>query len=446
METRTNYLINLLGDNLEARMAIRELPLFHTSSEDLLELSFRYGRIFSLRQGETLTREGEFDQWVYFIINGSLDVLVGGEKVDTITSSLVGERCILGEPRKATLQAGEGGINALGVDMALLDALQDPQQSERENFPVYLELLGRIVGEIVQRVAEMELNRLGIAHRHQIIRQAERDTEVIEQLKNNEFSSDKSTCFAIYKYLNRHEPVLLSEATMGNPLNIDTRRIYILCLEWNRPDVLLQLAREILVLNGNGSANSAAGNNPTGISMNFRDFLKQAAEVISKRHHEVHGEAPPIPLAEINLFFSLNYDFEIDLRGLSAWLRQIHGYSEKELAKVMMVLLREVSSYTALVNGEIKQLLSEMKELDFIKSLGTSVESPLSDVSEFFGSTPPEDLIPFFSKHILEVHLIHPYQESLANWRDPDHATEAHKGPTSGPGSDKTELLGNLFD
>ena len=59
MEVKTNYLGALLGGDQNARMAIREIPLFRTCSDELLELVFRYGRIFSLREGETLGIVGE---------------------------------------------------------------------------------------------------------------------------------------------------------------------------------------------------------------------------------------------------------------------------------------------------------------------------------------------------------------------------------------------------
>ena len=271
MNRETSYLGNLLGDVPEARMAIRELPLFRTCSEDLLDLAFRYGRIFSLREGEDLTREGEFDQWVYFVIDGRLEVYVDEERVDTITSSLVGERCILGEPRRATLKASRGGINALGVDMSLLDTLTDPAQAGGENLPIYLELLGRIVGEIVERVAEMEFNRMNVVHKHGILTQSERITGIVDHLRQNGFSDNQEAEFTIHRHLVRHEPVLLSRATDTDPFKVDTRRVYTLCLEWGRPDILHDLAEAVCRQSGPGfPSNSTTGevvDKPPGLQL-----------------------------------------------------------------------------------------------------------------------------------------------------------------------------------
>ena len=448
MQATTNYLGNLLGGDQNARMAIREIPLFRTCSDELLELVFRYGRIFSLREGETLTREGEFDQWVYFVIDGRLEVFVDGERVDSITSSLVGERCILGEPRRATLKAGAEGINALGVDMALLDALRDPAHPERDNLTVYLELLGRIVGEIVQRVAEMEFNRMGVVQKHSIILKAVHQSDMVEKFKNNAFQEDKAASFAIHRYLNRHEPVLLSEATFGDPFDVDTRRIYVLCMEWGRLDVLFALADQLTALNDGGAAKPAGAEGESGQDLDFSHFLKRASEAILRRHTEQHGEDAPIPPAELRLFFTLNYDFEIDLKGLAAWLSRVQGYAEKELAEVLMVLLREVSAYTGQVNAGMKRLLMELKAVNFIKELETTDERALSNISDFYDTTPPEDLIPFFSKNILEVHLIQPYLDALAELGEPE--TGAGEGPGgaegAAPGQQGKELLDSLFD
>ncbi len=92
MTVKANYLQQILGDNEEAQLAIREIPYFRDCSDKLLRLIFRYGRVFSLQEGEELTREGEFDQWVFIVLSGRLAVYVGDDRVDVTTSSLVGER------------------------------------------------------------------------------------------------------------------------------------------------------------------------------------------------------------------------------------------------------------------------------------------------------------------------------------------------------------------
>lgn len=448
MNRDTNYLGNLLGDVPEARLAVRELPMFRTCSEDLLDLAFRYGRIFSLREGEDLTREGEFDQWVFFVIDGRLEVYVEGERVDTITSSLVGERCILGEPRRATLKASRGGINALGVDMSLLDVLTNPDQAGGENLSIYLELLGRIVGEIVERVAGMEFNRMNVVHKHGILTRSERVGEIVDLLRNNGFSDDPEVGFTIHRHLARHEPVLLAGATETDPFKVDTRKVYALCLEWGRPDILYALAETVRRLSEPAHPSAAENAGQEEEPQGFSDFLKRAAEVIVIRHENAHAGEAPVQAGELRRFFSLNDELEIDLRGLTAWLGREHGYPEHELAEVLMLLLREVSGYTARVNTMLKRMLGEMKEIHFIQNLEGVEEGTLTDITEFYASTPPEDLIPFFSKNVLDVHLIQPFLKRLAEMGT------AHPAAGNAPGengdapeaSESEDLLGKLFD
>ncbi len=507
MKPITNYLANVLKDDTDALMAIREIPVFRTSSQELLELVFRYARIYSLPEGGELTREGEFDQWVYFIIGGRLDVYVGGARVDTIASSLVGERCLLGEPRKATLRAAKGGMIALGVDMALLDALNDPAQTGEENRTVYLELLGRIVGEIVQRVAEMEFNRMDIVNKFEMYRQSDRMASIVDALRQNAFHDHPARNFAIHRHLNRFEPVLLSRALVGDAHRVDTRRVYALCLEWGRSDVLFALAREILAsddsagdeFSGNGLAGEESPDSDPGLQENdresdregdgesgqgaepgapggggeppatspsspagrsdlssdFKHFLEALGSRISGHHSQSRSGDPALVEGELRRFFTLNDDLEVDLRGITRWLKTRYGYGERELADIMMLVLQEASAYTAQLNSRIQEMLRELSEFHFFQQLGSAGEDSFSNISIFFDSTPPEDLISYFSQNILDLHLIHPYLEKMgdvSNLPIPGDGGKEDSTAQEGDGEDSPQsssgqgLADSLFD
>lgn len=515
MKPITNYLANVLQNDEDALMAIREIPLFRTSSQELLELVFRYARIYSLPEGGELTREGEFDQWVYFIIGGRLDVYVGEARVDTISSSLVGERCLLGEPRKATLRAAKGGMNALGVDMALLDALNSPAQTGEENRTVYLELLGRIVGNIIQRVAEMEFNRMDIVNKYEMYRQSDQMASIVDALRQNAFLNHPARNFAIHRHLNRFEPVLLSRALVGDGHRVDTRRVYALCLEWGRSDVLFTLAREILAsddsagdeFSGNGAAgdespDSDQGNDPgtqesnresdrengqdtdskaapkaepgasggdgeppatspsspaerSDLSSDFKHFLVALGSRISDRHGQSHSGGPALAVGEMRRFFTLNDDLEVDLRGITHWLKTRYGYGERELADILMLVLQEASAYTAQLNSRIQEMLRKLSEFHFFQQLSSVSEDSFSNVSTFFDSTPPEDLISYFSQNILDLHLIRPYLEKMGdvsnlalagNGGQEDSTAQEGEGEDSPQSSSGQGLADSLFD
>jgi hypothetical protein len=130
---------------------------------------FRYGKPVNLKQGEVLIQEGLFDQWVYFVIKGNLDVVISGKNLGSTSGPIVGERCILGEPRGANLVAGKKGIMALGVEMTIMDELnrtvndyrktasneEDLKRFSEEKMAVSLELLVIVLLEVLGRIINM---------------------------------------------------------------------------------------------------------------------------------------------------------------------------------------------------------------------------------------------------------------------------------------------------
>jgi len=166
MDPVTNYCESVLGDNKTAKSALRQIPEFSDCSEDLLDMVFKYSKPVNLKPGEILIQEGLFDQWVYFIINGELDVIIADKNLGATSGPIVGERCILGEPRGADLVAGKEGLLALGVEMTIIDQLnrdvndfQKTTENESEvllfseaKMSVGLELLVIILKEVVGRI------------------------------------------------------------------------------------------------------------------------------------------------------------------------------------------------------------------------------------------------------------------------------------------------------
>ncbi|MBU2514133.1 hypothetical protein KJ966_22590 [bacterium] len=169
MNPVTYYCKAILGDNQSAKKSLRLIPEFSDCSDRLLDMIFCYSKPVNLSPGETLIKEGLFDQWVYFIIKGDLDVIIGGKNLGSTSGPIVGERCILGEPRGANLVAGKSGLMALGVEMTIIDELfrqvnnyqkvaendEDFTAYSEEKLSVALELLLIILSEIISRIINM---------------------------------------------------------------------------------------------------------------------------------------------------------------------------------------------------------------------------------------------------------------------------------------------------
>ncbi|NQU63146.1 MAG: cyclic nucleotide-binding domain-containing protein [SAR324 cluster bacterium] len=169
MDPVTNYCAAILGDDEKAKSAIRLIPGFANCSDALLGMIYAYSKTVSFQPGEVLIEEGLYDQWVYFIIQGELDVFINGERMGTTGGPIVGERCILGDPRGANLVAGKDGLMALGVEMSIIDELnrdinnfthtassdEEAEAFANEHIAIGLELFIIILNEVIGRITKL---------------------------------------------------------------------------------------------------------------------------------------------------------------------------------------------------------------------------------------------------------------------------------------------------
>ncbi|MBT4090307.1 MAG: cyclic nucleotide-binding domain-containing protein [Deltaproteobacteria bacterium] len=169
MDPVTNYCGAILGENQKAMSTIRLIPGLANCSDDLLEMIYAYSKTVNMQPGEVLIQAGLFDQWVYFIIQGELDVVINGEQLGSTGGPIVGERCILGDPRGANLVAGKDGIMALGIEMSIIDQLnrdinnfqqtassdEEAEAFANERIVIGLELLTIILNEVIGRITNL---------------------------------------------------------------------------------------------------------------------------------------------------------------------------------------------------------------------------------------------------------------------------------------------------
>ncbi|MFH2132912.1 MAG: hypothetical protein ABIK68_21215 [bacterium] len=169
MDPVTNYCAAILGENPTAMSAIRLIPELAGCSDALLKMIYTYSKTVNIQPGEVLIQEGLFDQWVYFIIQGELDVIIEGQKLGKTGGPIVGERCILGESRGANLVGGKDGLMALGVEMSIIDELNreintfqktapseaDATAYANERMAIALELLTIILNEVIARITDL---------------------------------------------------------------------------------------------------------------------------------------------------------------------------------------------------------------------------------------------------------------------------------------------------
>ncbi|MCP4295358.1 MAG: cyclic nucleotide-binding domain-containing protein [Proteobacteria bacterium] len=143
-----------------------EIPRFSKVPDELLHRIFNYSKFILLTDGERPINQGMYDQEIFILLKGKLEVYVktstGDNKIDIIENpfSLFGERCILGEARGASIEA-DGDVLLLGIDLSalpdILDALEFPEnklddEQYRDNKGMYtlfatvlLERLDRLI-------------------------------------------------------------------------------------------------------------------------------------------------------------------------------------------------------------------------------------------------------------------------------------------------------------
>jgi CRP-like cAMP-binding protein len=416
MTVSTSYLSNVLGEDEAARSAIREIPHLRKASARLLSLVFRYGRIVALDAGEDLIAEGQFDQWVYFILSGQLEVRVGGVLVDRIASSMAGERCVLGEPRRATLRADEGGVTALGIDMAVLDLLQRGEAGS-EDAAVMLELLAVIAEEAVRRVADLIYNEIEMTAKHATLLRSERASGMIETLRNETFRGDLKLNLEIYKHLRRHAPQLLPGLMRDGVLDVNTPALYARCIGLGLHDLLYDLGdrlAEYLVSRGGPNLNHRRFPGPTRqIPLTFPRFAEQ-----------LRGQAERLFLGKITgrgleqlsrawtRAFRLDNDLGVNLVELCGVLAERVGLPPRELIGLLLEVIRGANVQISQINAGIQEKLKELSQLGFAKTLPPSGESRVS--AETFRSRPIEEWMPLVSREIVQAHLVNPYREALA--------------------------------
>ena len=134
-----------LKDNETILKRLRDVALFDALSEKELRDLMALSKLRSYGKGESIIREGEYDCWVYFLLSGSVNVIVGDRGIRTLSrkGDIFGEMGIIdGSPRCASIVANEDDTQCLGMDASVLDRIS------KENEINALYLIYRVFAEV----------------------------------------------------------------------------------------------------------------------------------------------------------------------------------------------------------------------------------------------------------------------------------------------------------
>ncbi|NMG34537.1 cyclic nucleotide-binding domain-containing protein [Azoarcus sp. TTM-91] len=129
-------------------IALKTFPLFHGLTDDVLAAVARVAMMRRIPRGQAVVRAGDRTDYVYFVLTGSLKVVVSDEDGREVILSILGQGELFGEmgmfgeqPRSASV------IAVVPADLVMI-AKQDFRQIMQDNF----EVAWRIMGNLAERL------------------------------------------------------------------------------------------------------------------------------------------------------------------------------------------------------------------------------------------------------------------------------------------------------
>ena len=113
-----------IGDNVKLISQLKKIEQLKGFSDTDLRSFLQLAKLREYEPGEIIIQEGQVDSWIYFLINGKLEI-VKGDKIITFLHNigdLFGEMGVIsGSPRSATVRAADIRTLVLGVDSSTVD-------------------------------------------------------------------------------------------------------------------------------------------------------------------------------------------------------------------------------------------------------------------------------------------------------------------------------------
>lgn len=132
---------------------IRRIPFLRSYSDDQLLDILSLSKMRRFSPGDLITREGEFDSWLYIILSGEVAISSQGTPIATISTpgATIGEMAIIdGEPRSASVSAATEATT-LAIDMSVTERMSS---AERERFDaIFYRLLAKILVDRLRKTS-----------------------------------------------------------------------------------------------------------------------------------------------------------------------------------------------------------------------------------------------------------------------------------------------------
>jgi CRP-like cAMP-binding protein len=113
-----------IGDNEKLISKLKKIEQLKEFSDTDLCSFLQLAKLREYEAGEIIIQEGDFDCWIYFLINGKLEITKKDKIVTCLqnTGDLFGEMGVIsGSARSATVRAADTKTLVLGVDSSTVD-------------------------------------------------------------------------------------------------------------------------------------------------------------------------------------------------------------------------------------------------------------------------------------------------------------------------------------
>jgi CRP/FNR family cyclic AMP-dependent transcriptional regulator len=169
-----------LKDNGEIVEKLRSIPTLKNFEDRDLQGILSLSRMIRFDSGEVIILEGQFDNWIYFIVSGKVGIQKRGETIGMLKErgDIFGEMGIIdGSPRSATITAIDE-TTCLAIDASYMDRLEG---RDRVAFQCVL----------YQVFAQILVSRLRIADEEMV---RVKDENAILRVELNKLKADSNKC------------------------------------------------------------------------------------------------------------------------------------------------------------------------------------------------------------------------------------------------------------
>ncbi len=129
-------------------IALKTFPLFHGLSDEVLGAVARVAMMRRYPRGQSVVRAGDRTDYVYFVLTGSLKVVVSDEDGREVILSILGQSEVFGEMGIFGEQPRSASVVAVMPSDLVMIAKQDFRQIMQDNFDV----AWRIMSSLAERL------------------------------------------------------------------------------------------------------------------------------------------------------------------------------------------------------------------------------------------------------------------------------------------------------